>query len=198
MGVWGARTGKRVKVNSCNVILITGTVDCLISEWMHQCLEQIQWITVYIYIQNGISWILRSWRYDLSNLYNPDKRWNSRERNVAIGLPDSPQWKWKVNTKWVKCNGWGANANGDWGVMVIEPGISPQFTTLRCQNWLGKTLGRWCCQSMCSENGVKMLVKMDRAQCRGVNADVDLMVIDPDGRSLLDQWARVDEEVAGW
>ena len=31
-----------------------------------------------------------------------------------------------------------------------------------------------------------MLVKMDRAQCRGVNADGDLMVIDPDG-GLLDQ-----------
>lgn len=197
MGVWGARTGKRVKVNSCNVILITGTVGCLISEWMHQCLEQIQWITVYIYIQNGISWILRSWRYDLSNLYNPDKTWNSRERNVAIGLPDSPQWKWRVNTKWVKCNDEEQMQMGIEVLWWLNQAYPPQFITLRCQNWLGETLGRWCCQSMCSENGVKMLVKMDRAQCRGVNADGDLMVIDPDG-SLLDQWARVDEEVAGW
>ena len=43
-----------------------------------------------------------------------------------------------------------------------------------------------------------MLVKMDRAQCRGVNADGDLMVIDPDRRSLLDRRARVDKDVAGW
>ena len=80
----------------------------------------------------------------------------------------------------------------------LSQAYPPQFITLRCQNWPGETSGRWCCQSMCSENGVKMLVKMDRAQCRGVNADRDLMVIDPDGRSLLDWQGRVDEEVAGW
>ena len=71
----------------------------------------------------------------------------------------------------------------------------PQFVTLRCQNWPGEI---WCCQSVCSENGVKMLEKMDGAQCRGVNADGDLMVINPDRRSLLDRWARVDKDVAGW
>ena len=168
MGVWGARTGKRVKVNSCNVILITGTVDCLISEWMHQCLEQIQWITVYIYIQNGISWILRSWRYDLSNLYNPDKTWNSRERNVAIGLPDSPQWKWRVNTKWVKCNGWGANANGDWGVMVIEPGISPPIHHPEMSKLAGWNFGemmlpvnvQWKCWWKWTEHNVEEWMQM--------------------------------------
>ena len=117
-----------------------GAVDCLISKWVCRHLEQIQWIMIYMYIQNGISWILSAICPTCITHDWPDKTWNGGERNVAIGLPGSAQWKWRENMKWMECNGGWANENRDRDIMMVKPGIGPQFITLRCQDWCGEKL----------------------------------------------------------